>query len=232
MRPSHHPHRRGRRCRRRHEPRRARRAGAAGPRAGSPAPRRAPRARRPSTTPRSRPTGAKGVHFVSTAMQNGVSLTVIGDTGTTSGAQKLTVQEREDHRAHERPSWSGRLDTSTATQPPSTTSSASPRASRRSTPNEWLSFPTSNSSLERAGERAAQLAGGDRAADERSRSPTARPRPCTASTCWRCAAPSSTESGPKVPVVALRPGHGYAAARSRRSRTPARSPAARPSTAP
>ena len=48
------------------------------------------------------------MHFVSTAMQSGVSLTVIGDTGTTSGAQTLMVKSGKTHRAHERPR--GRFD--------------------------------------------------------------------------------------------------------------------------
>jgi hypothetical protein len=35
--------------------------------------------------------GGTGVHYVSTAEQSGVRLQVIGDTGTTSGAQQITV---------------------------------------------------------------------------------------------------------------------------------------------
>ncbi len=91
--------------------------------------------------------GTKGVHFVSTALQNGVSLTVIGDTGTTSGAQKLTVQNGKtiEHMSAIVVGSTGYVSANAAALHHViglTTSQSSKYA------NEWLSFPTSNSSLE------------------------------------------------------------------------------------
>lgn len=90
--------------------------------------------------------GAKGVHFESTALQNGVSLTVIGDTGTTSGAQKVTVKNGKtiEHMNALVVGSTGYIQANAAALHDiiRLTSSQSSRYA-----NEWLSFPTSNSSL-------------------------------------------------------------------------------------
>ncbi len=87
------------------------------------------------------------MHFVSTALQSGISLTVIGDTGTTSGAQKLTVQNGKtiEHMSALVIGSTGYVSANAAALHHViglTTSQSSKYA------NQWLSFPTSNSSLE------------------------------------------------------------------------------------
>lgn len=90
--------------------------------------------------------GTKGVHFVSAALQSGVSLTVVGDTGTTSGAQKLTVKNGKtiEHMNALVVGSTGYVDANAAAlhHVIGLTSSQSSKYA-----NEWLSFPTSNSSL-------------------------------------------------------------------------------------
>jgi hypothetical protein len=96
--------------------------------------------------------GTKGVHFASVAKQDGATLTVSGDAGTTSGAQSLVVQnkgvtERMTARVVGSTGYvtgnkAALLDVIGLTQ-----AEATKYAGR------WLSFPTSNTGL-------AELVGG------------------------------------------------------------------------
>ncbi len=93
-----------------------------------------------------RAVGTKGVHFESTALQSGVSLTVIGDTGTTSGAQQLTVKKSgtTEHMAAVVVGSTGYIKGNAAALH-NVIGLTSAQSSKYA--NTWLSFPTSNSSL-------------------------------------------------------------------------------------
>jgi hypothetical protein len=90
--------------------------------------------------------GTKGVHFESTALQNGVSLVVVGDTGTTSGAQQLTVKKGSttEHMSALVVGPTGYIKGNQAALH-NVIGLTSAQAAKYA--NQWLSFPTSNSSL-------------------------------------------------------------------------------------
>ncbi|HUC05302.1 MAG TPA: hypothetical protein VL961_07870, partial [Acidimicrobiales bacterium] len=90
--------------------------------------------------------GTKGVHFASTALQTGVHLTVVGDTGTTSGAQTLVVKNGNstEHMNAVVVGSTGYVNGNAAAlhHVIGLTSSQSSKYA-----GKWLSFPASNSSL-------------------------------------------------------------------------------------
>ncbi len=90
--------------------------------------------------------GTKGVHFDSTALQGGVGLTVVGDTGTTSGGQTLTVKNGKttEHMAAVVVGSTGYVDANAAALH-NVIGLSSSQSSKYA--GKWLSFPTSNSSL-------------------------------------------------------------------------------------
>lgn len=96
--------------------------------------------------------GTKGVHFESTALQSGISLQVVGDTGTTSGAQELTVTKGKtiEHMSALVVGSTGYIKGNAAALH-NVIGLTSAQSSKYA--NQWLSFPTSNSSL-------AELVGG------------------------------------------------------------------------
>ena len=154
----------------------------------------------------------------STALQNGVSLTVIGDTGTTSGAQTLTVKKAAPPSTWRR-SWSGPPATSRATPPRCTTSSASPAPSRPSTPARGSRSRRRTASLAELvsgllNSQVAYRAPDGRSLHLRHRDDGARP-----AGRGRSAATVSDDSGGKVPDVLYVPASGIARSPSRRSPT-------------
>ncbi len=150
--------------------------------------------------------GIKGVHFDSTALQNGVSLTVIGDTGTTSGAQKLTVQNGKtiEHMSALVVGSTGYVSANAAALHHViglSTSQSSKYA------NEWLSFPTSNSSLE---ELVSGLLNSQVSTELQISGPYAYGTATTVDGQHALAVRGSvaTDSGSKVPVVLYIPATG------------------------
>ena len=109
--PEPRPHRRGRRrTRRRGRTGRRRRADAAGAASTTTTTSAGNAAATAKYNAALKAVGTKGVHFSSVAKQNGATLTVTGDAGTTSGAQTLVVKNKNvTERMTAR--WSGRLDT-------------------------------------------------------------------------------------------------------------------------
>ena len=91
--------------------------------------------------------GTKGVHFESTALQSGISLTVVGDTGATSGAQQLTVKKGSttEHMSAVVVGSTGYIKGNAAALH-NVIGLTSAQSSKYA--NQWLSFPTSNTSLE------------------------------------------------------------------------------------
>ena len=223
MRPLRHnprPHRRGRRRRRRGRRVCARSRVTRGP---APAAAATPSTRRAQAEYNAalKAVGTQGVHFVSTAKQSGVTLDVIGDAGHHLGRADADGEEREDHRAHD--GRRGRVHRIRRRQRGRPAQRHRPHQSQSSKyAGKWLSFPTSNSA-------SSELVGGlldsqvaTRAADRAVPTPTARPRPCTASTRWPSAARVSDAERQQGAGRALRPGHRAPRCRSRRSPTPAR----------
>jgi len=96
--------------------------------------------------------GTKGVHFSSVAKQDGATLTVTGDAGSTSGAQTLVVKNKG---VTER--MSAKVVGSTGYVNGNTAALAGviglTKAESTKYAGKWLSFPTSNTSL-------AELVGG------------------------------------------------------------------------
>ena len=96
--------------------------------------------------------GSKGVHFSSVAKQNGATLTVTGDAGSTSGAQTLVVKNKN---VTER--MTAKVVGSTGYVNGNQAALADviglTKAEAKKYSGKWLSFPTSNTSL-------AELVGG------------------------------------------------------------------------
>jgi hypothetical protein len=96
--------------------------------------------------------GSKGVHFSSVAKQNGATLTVTGDAGSTSGAQTLVVKNKN---VTER--MTAKVVGSTGYVNGNQAALADviglTKAEAKKYAGKWLSFPTSNTSL-------AELVGG------------------------------------------------------------------------
>ena len=96
--------------------------------------------------------GTKGVHFSSVAKQDGATLTVTGDAGSTSGAQTLVVKNKN---VTER--MSAKVVGSTGYVNGNKAALADviglTKAEAKKYAGKWLSFPTSNTSL-------AELVGG------------------------------------------------------------------------
>ena len=90
--------------------------------------------------------GAQGVHFSSTARQSGVTITVHGDTGATSGAQTLVVKNGSlsEHLTALLVGSTGYINAN-ATALHHVIGLTSTQSSKYA--GAWLSFPTSNNGL-------------------------------------------------------------------------------------
>jgi hypothetical protein len=96
--------------------------------------------------------GTKGVHFSSVAKQDGATLSVSGDAGTTSGAQTLTVT-RGKVTEHLTARQIGSTGYVTGNEAALEDVIGLTKAESKKYANRWLSFPTSNTGL-------AELVGG------------------------------------------------------------------------
>jgi hypothetical protein len=91
--------------------------------------------------------GSQGVHFSSTATQSGVTLDVTGDAGTTSGAQTLVVKNKSlNERMSARVVGSTGYVNGNAAALQHVIGLTKAQSSKYA--GKWLSFPTSNSSLD------------------------------------------------------------------------------------
>jgi hypothetical protein len=150
--------------------------------------------------------GTKGVHFASVAKQDGATLTVTGDAGTTSGAQSLVVKnkgvtERMTARVVGSTGYVNGNDAALLDVIGLTKAEATKYAGR------WLSFPTSNTGL-------AELVGGllssQVAKELEIGGPFTAGKSATVAGQKANAVVGSvaTESGTKVPVVLYVPASG------------------------
>jgi hypothetical protein len=89
----------------------------------------------------------QGVHFVSVASQNGVTIHVSGDTGSTSGAQTLTVTNGK-LTEHVNAAVVGSTGYVNANSTALHNVIGLSTSNSNKYANKWLSFPTSNSGLE------------------------------------------------------------------------------------
>jgi hypothetical protein len=91
--------------------------------------------------------GTKGVHFESTAVESSISLKVVGDTGATTGAQELTVKNGKitEHMSAVVVGATGYVNGNAAALH-HVIGLSNGQSSKYA--GQWLSFPTSNSSLE------------------------------------------------------------------------------------
>jgi len=150
--------------------------------------------------------GAKGVHFASVAKQDGATLTVTGDAGTTSGAQSLVVKNKGvTERMTARVVGSTGYVTGNKAALLDVIGLTKAESSKYA--GRWLSFPTSNTDL-------AELVGGllsSQVAKELQiggpftvgKSATVAGQKATA-----VVGSVATESGSKVPVVLYVPASG------------------------
>jgi hypothetical protein len=91
--------------------------------------------------------GTQGVHFVSTAKQNGVTLDVTGDAGTTSGAQTLVVKNKSlTEKMNARVVGSTGYVNGNAAALQHVIGLTKAESSKYG--GKWLSFPTSNTGLD------------------------------------------------------------------------------------
>jgi len=150
--------------------------------------------------------GTKGVHFASTALQNGVHLTVVGDTGTTSGAQTLVVKNGSstEHMNALVVGSTGYVNGNAAAlhHVIGLTSSQSSKYA-----GKWLSFPASNSSL---GELVSGLLDSQVATELQMSGPFTYDKATTVQSQHVLAVRGSvaTENGDKVPVLLYVPATG------------------------
>jgi hypothetical protein len=91
--------------------------------------------------------GSQGVHFESVAQQNGATLKVSGDAGTTSGSQKLLVQNKKvNERMTALVVGSTGYVTGNAAALQNVIGLTKAQSSKYA--GKWLSFPTSNTGLD------------------------------------------------------------------------------------
>jgi hypothetical protein len=91
--------------------------------------------------------GGKGVHFASSASQQGVSFSVQGDTGTSSGLQTLTVQKKGSPSEHVTAMVVGSTGYLKGNAAALHSVIGLTATQSRTYAGTWLSFPTSNSAL-------------------------------------------------------------------------------------
>jgi hypothetical protein len=151
-------------------------------------------------------TAGLGVQFVSSATQQGVTLTASGDTGRTSGTQTITVKGDKvtEHMAASVLGSTGYVDGNAAAlhRIIGLTDAQSSKYAGR-----WLSFPTTNSAL---GELVSGLLNSDVATELQMTGPFARGGATTVNGVSVSAIDgfAGTESGHKVPVVLYVPATG------------------------
>ena len=150
--------------------------------------------------------GKKGVHFSSTALQNGVHLTVVGDTGSTSGAQTLVVKNGNttEHMNAVVVGSTGYV-TGNAAALHHVIGLTSGQSSKYA--GKWLSFPASNTSL---GELVSGLLNSQVATELQMSGPFSYGKPTTlqGQHVLTIHGNVATENGNKVPVVLYVPATG------------------------
>ena len=151
-------------------------------------------------------TASRGVQFVSTATQQGVTLTASGDTGKTSGMQTITVKGDKvtEHMSALVLGGTGYVNGNVAAlhRIIGLTDAQSSKYADR-----WLSFPTANSAL---GELVSGLLNSEVATELQMTGPFTRGDATTVNGVSVQAIDgfASTESGHKVPVVLYVPSAG------------------------
>ncbi len=151
-------------------------------------------------------TASRGVHFVSTATQQGVTLTASGETGKTSGTQTITVKGDNvtEHMSAVVLGGTGYVNGNAAAlhRIIGLTNAQSSKYADR-----WLTFPTANSAL---GELVSGLLNSQVATELQMTGPFTRGASTTVNGVSVLAIDgfASTESGHKVPVVLYVPSTG------------------------
>jgi hypothetical protein len=150
--------------------------------------------------------GTKGVHFASTATQDGATLTVTGDAGTTSGGQTLVVKnkgvtERMSARVVGSTGYVDGNDAALKDVIGLTKAESSKYAGK------WLSFPTSNTGLD---ELVSGLLSSEVSKELQISGPFTVGKSATVAGQKATAIVGSvaTQSGSKVPVVLYVPASG------------------------
>ncbi len=150
--------------------------------------------------------GTQGVHFDSTAKQNGASLDVTGDAGSKSGTQTLVVKSKgTTERMTARVVGSTGYVTGNAAALQQVIGLTKAQSSKYA--GKWLSFPTSNTSLD---ELVGGLLSSEVSKELEIGGPYTYGKPATVSGQKATAIVGSvaTQSGSKVPVVLYIPASG------------------------
>ena len=150
--------------------------------------------------------GSQGVHFDSVAQQNGATLEVSGDAGTTSGSQKLLVKNKKvKERMTARVVGSTGYVSGNAAALQNVIGLTKAQSSKYA--GTWLSFPTSNSNLD---ELVGGLISSQVSKELEIGGPYTYGKPATVAGQQATAINGSvaTESGGKVPVVLYLPSSG------------------------
>jgi hypothetical protein len=169
-----------------------------------------------TTTPATSPTdqynaalkavGSQGVHFDSVAQQNGATLVVSGDAGTTSGSQTLTVKSKNlnEHMTALVVGPTGYVSGNAAALQ---NVIGLTKAQSSKYAGKWLSFPTSNGGL---GELVGGLLSSQVSKEVEIGGPYTYGKPTTVAGQRATAIKGSvaTQSGGKVPVVLYLPSSG------------------------
>ena len=150
--------------------------------------------------------GSQGVHFESVAQQNGATLDVSGDAGTTSGSQTLLVKNKKvNERMTALVVGSTGYVTGNAAALQNVIGLTKAQSSKYA--GKWLSFPTSNSGLD---ELVGGLLSSQVSKEVEIGGPYTYGKPTTVAGQQATAIKGSvaTESGGKVPVVLYLPSSG------------------------
>lgn len=150
--------------------------------------------------------GTQGVHFDSVAQQNGATLTVSGDAGTTSGSQTLLVQNKKvNERMTALVVGSTGYVSGNAAALQNVIGLTKAQSSKYA--GKWLSFPTSNTGLN---ELVGGLLSSQVSKELEIGGPYTYGKPTTVTGQQATAIKGSvaTQSGGKVPVVLYLPSSG------------------------
>ena len=150
--------------------------------------------------------GSQGVHFQSVAQQNGATLQVSGDAGTTSGSQKLLVKNKNvNERMTALVVGSTGYVTGNAAALQNVIGLTKAQSSKYA--GKWLSFPTSNTGLD---ELVGGLISSQVSKELEIGGPYTYGKPTTVAGQQATAINGSvaTQSGSKVPVVLYLPSSG------------------------
>ena len=150
--------------------------------------------------------GSQGVHFDSVAQQNGATLEVSGDAGTTSGSQKLLVKNKNvNERMTALVVGSTGYVSGNAAALQNVIGLTKAQSSKYA--GKWLSFPTSNSGLD---ELVGGLLSSQVSKELEIGGPYTYGKPTTVAGQQATAINGSvaTQSGGKVPVVLYLPSSG------------------------